>query len=394
MKDTTESLRIAHSSQGKFHHQDLARQLYRLNTLGGFFTGYPRIKLKNLGVPADLVHTFPWMNVPYHLGLRYRLLRGRLRREMEWWMQESFDHWLARNLPTAHAYIGLSCASLYAGQSIQQRGGLYLCDRGSSHILTQDQLLAEEYARQGIPYQSIDPRVIEKEMAEYATADAILVPSEFARQSFLQQGVPEDRLRKVPYGVDLQRFSKVDDPDPDAFDVLFVGGVSLQKGVPDLLEAFTKLEHPRKRLRFVGAVSEEMQTLLAKQRMGTAVEFLGPWPQDKLHEIMSRSHVLVLPSIEDGFGLVQAQAMACGCPVIASRHTGAYDLFTDGIEGYIVPIQSPDVLAERLQFLADDPNKRQQMGAASLQRVQHIGGWNQYGESIVTTIEELLHARH
>ena len=394
MKDRTESLRIVHSSHGKFHHQDLARQLFRLDVLERFFTGYPRAKLKSLGVPASLVHTYPWMEVPYHLGLRYRLLRGRLRREMEWRKHESFDGWVARNLPEAHAYIGLSCASLYAGQSIQQRGGLYLCDRGSSHILTQDRLLAEEYARQGIPYQSIDPRVIEKEMAEYATADAILVPSEFARQSFLQQGVSEGRLRKVPYGADLQRFFKDGNPSLDTFDVLFVGAVSIRKGVPDLLEAFAKLEHPRKRLRFVGAVSEEMQTFLARRRMDTAIEFLGPRPQDQLHGVMSSSHVLVLPSIEEGLALVQAQAMACGCPVIASQHTGSVDLFTDGIEGYIVPIRSPDILAERLQCLADDPDKRQQMGAAALQRVQYIGGWDQYGDTIVTTIEELLHARH
>ena len=55
---------------------------------------------------------------------------------------------------------------------------------------------------------------------------------------------------------------------------------------------------------------------------------------------MSRSHVMVLPSIEEGLALVQAQALACGCPVIGTRHTGAEDLFSDGNEGFIVPIRN------------------------------------------------------
>jgi starch synthase len=133
--------------------------------------------------------------------------------------------------------------------------------------------------------------------------------------------------------------------------------------------------------------------LQAAQQSDAGIEILGSWQQGKLPEIMGCSHVMVLPSIEDGFGLVQAQALACGCPVIASRNTGAEDLFTDGVEGYIVPIRSPDILAERLQRLADDPEQRQRMSAAALQRVQCIGGWDLYGENIVATVKELLHAR-
>ena len=68
---------------------------------------------------------------------------------------------------------------------------------------------------------------------------------------------------------------------------------------------------------------------------------------------MSSSHVLVLPSVEEGLALVQAQAMACGCPLISSTNTGGEDLFSDGVEGFLVPIRSPEAIAERLQQLAD-----------------------------------------
>ena len=95
---------------------------------------------------------------------------------------------------------------------------------------------------------------------------------------------------------------------------------------------------------------------------------------------MSRSHVLVLPSVEEGLALVQAQAMACECPVIATRATGAEDLFTDRIEGFIVDDRDVDALTARLQQVADDPALRERLAAAARLRVQGIGGWDAYGE--------------
>jgi len=384
-------MRIVHSCHAKFHHQDLARQLHRLGVLHTFFTGYPRFKLRELNVPWDKVNTFPWLEVPYYAGLRFGLLKGRLRREMEWQVQEVFDRHVARQMPEADAYIGLSCASLRAGRVIKQRGGKYLCDRGSSHIRYQDRLLAEEHGRHGISYVSIDRRVIDKEEAEYEMADAILVPSEFVRRSFIAEGVPEAKLRKVSYGVDLRRFNPVGAPEPGRFDVLFVGAASLRKGVPDLLDAYRMLHHPRKRLRFVGAVTEDVRALLQRaQRSDPSIEILGPRPQDQLREIMSTAHVMVLPSIEEGLALVQAQAMACGCPVIASTNTGCEDLFTSGAEGFIVPIRSPETIAACLQKLADNPQLQASMREAALRRVNGTRGWDGYGVNILNVIKVMV----
>ena len=107
----------------------------------------------------------------------------------------------------------------------------------------------------------------------------------------------------------------------------------------------------------------------------------GPRPQSELAEMMSQSHVLVLPSIEDGFGMVMTQAMSCGCPVISSVNTGGPDLYNDGKEGLIVPIRSPEAILHSLQRLADDPSLRQSMSEPSLRRVHSFGGWHQYGEN-------------
>jgi glycosyltransferase involved in cell wall biosynthesis len=105
---------------------------------------------------------------------------------------------------------------------------------------------------------------------------------------------------------------------------------------------------------------------------------------------MSRSHVLALPSIEEGLALVQAQAMACGCPVVCSTNTGGEDLFTDGVEGFIVPIRDPIALAARLQRLADDPDLQRSMREAALGRVRSIGGWKEYGDRWENLLKTLL----
>ena len=92
---------------------------------------------------------------------------------------------------------------------------------------------------------------------------------------------------------------------------------------------------------------------------------------------MSSSHALVLPSVEEGLALVQGQAMACGCPVIATDSTGAEDLFTDGVQGFIVPARDMTALTMRMQQLADDPRTpAQHEWPAALARVETLGGWD------------------
>ena len=105
------------------------------------------------------------------------------------------------------------------------------------------------------------------------------------------------------------------------------------------------------RLQRVHAV--EVGDIALPQLPQDNVTFVGTVPQTELKQWMSRSHVMVMPSLDEGIALVQGQALACGCPVIATTNSGASDLFTDGIEGFIVPIRDPDALRDRMQRLPD-----------------------------------------
>lgn len=384
-------MKIVLSTVGKFHAFDLARELYSHGALETIFTGYPRFKLLNEELPQDLIKSFPWIQGTYTAFPWKQFLPNSLIWQLKHLSDTTFSSYVARNIPECDLYVGLSGSAIKAGLKVHQRGARYICDRGSSHIRVQDQLLREEHDSWGMPFPGIDPRTIAREEAEYAEADRITVPSTFAFRSFIEQGVPAEKLRLLTYGVNASRFHPVEVPAHGRFDVLFVGGMSLQKGIQYLIQAYLKVNHPFKSLTFVGTPSQHLVNLFKKRGLWSPnIRVLGHMPQPELKNVMSRSHVLVLPSIQDGFGMVMAQAMACGCPVIASRNTGGEDLFNNGCEGFTVPIRDVDALVESMQYLADNPDERSSMGQRAITQVQKIGGWQSYGEKAMAIYSETL----
>jgi starch synthase len=384
------AMKVVLSTIGKFHTFDLARELVKRKVLYEIHTGYPGFKLKNEDVPQSLIHTYPYFHTPYMGFPFWEVIGDRVKQQWEYWDKISFDRHVAKTIADCDVFMGLSGSALETARVVKARGGVYICDRGSSHIRMQDKILREEHERWGIPYCPIDPRIIDREEEEYNLADAITVPSSFVHDTFLKYGISREKLNTVPYGVNTEKFQKTASPDPTGFNILFVGAVSLRKGIPDLLEAFARLEHPQKTLTLAGSYSPKLiDWLKCKGLWSPNLIVSGHVPQENLKDLMSRSHVMVLPSVEEGLAMVQAQAMACGCPVVATSNTGAQNLFTDGVEGFIVPIRKPEAIAASLQLLADQPERREKMSQAALARVRRVGGWSSYGDKVVGLMTDL-----
>ncbi|HTV03943.1 MAG TPA: glycosyltransferase family 4 protein [Acidobacteriaceae bacterium] len=384
-------MQVVQAVCGTFWHFDLANELEARGYLKRIYSSFPWIRLKREGVPRAKVSTFPWIHGPLMASGKFISLPKWVTREIMVGNFRSFDAWVASRIEECDVFVALSGVGLKSGSVAKRRGARYVCDRGSSHIRYQKTILEEEYARWGIRDERVDPRIVDREEAEYAEADAIAVPSEFARRSFVEMGVPAEKVWKIPYGVRLDRFKQTGEPETGRFDVLFAGTVSIRKGVPYLLQAFAKLKHPNKRLRLAGPVEREMSSLFPQFDM-SYVEVLGRQTQAELAQLMSRSHTMVLPSIEDGFGLVMAQAMACGTVVVSSANTGGPDLYSDGVEGFVVPIRSPEAITERLEKLAGDPDIHAKMRDATLKRVRNLGGWHSYGEGFADMLRHLTHS--
>lgn len=382
-------MRIVQAVFGVFHHFELARELERRGHLSVIYSTFPWRRLQREGLPHNKVQTFPWLHVP-------EILLNRAGASNQWVYDQlgysnalAFDEWTLRRIPPCDAFIAISGAGLKTGRLVQQRGGKFICDRGSTHIRYRAELIEEEHLRWDVVEGSQDdPRDLAREETIYNTADAITVPSSYSRRTYIERGIPAEKIHMLPYGVLLDRFKKITDPPSDRFEVLYVGRVSLPKGFPYLLNAFANLRVPNKHLTVIGGIVPEFRKVLKKLPQDS-VTFTGPLPQAQLQEWMSRSHVLMMPSLDDGFGMVMNQAMACGCPIIATTNTGADDLFTEGIEGFIVPIRDPTALTDRMQRIAEDPALQKRMSEAALTRVHQLGGWHNYGDGWEQLLQNL-----
>jgi starch synthase len=378
-------------SFGRFHTFDLAGQMHRLGKLGVMYTAYPKWKVDYC--PPGRVRSFPWWMMATSAASRIGATGfgvTELNRWLNWRTIDSFDRSVESRLPPCDVYHCLSACGLRTHRMARQRyGALTVCDRGSSHIVYQDRILREEYERWGVPYKHIDERVIEQEQQEYAECDIITVPSTFVCKSFISEGISAEKLRKISFGVDLELFRPVKKKD-EVFRVIYVGEVSVRKGLLYLLEALEPLLGEIE-IWVIGTVTPEMKPLLS--RYENRVRFFGPKPRSELYQYYSQGSVFVIPSLEEGLALVQAQAMACGLPVIATANTGGEDLFTDGVEGFIVPIRSPEAIREKVLHLHKNAGLQREMGEAALRRVHSIGGWDAYGDSMSVTYADALRFR-
>jgi glycosyltransferase involved in cell wall biosynthesis len=374
-------LKVVISTAGRFHLFALARELERRGCLERIYSGFIWRALARESVPRDKVTTFPWFRTPY-------MALGRMPfappRAFSRWLETTScvaqDAYLSRRLPDCDVFIGHDGAGLATGRQAKRRGLHYVADTGTTHVAFRAALLKEEFARHGLDFRIDNETTHRRQIEEYEAADVVVVPSAFVRQSFVHQGFPAERLRVIPYGVRTTHFHKVSQPPDDRFRVLFVGALSIRKGARYLFQAFRELPHPRKELVIAGPVLDEAKPLAA-EFCDLNVRFLGAVPNMELKHLYSSSHAFVLPSVEEGLGMVMAEALACGCPVIASANTGAADLFSDCREGFIVPARDSRAIRDCLTRLADEPELRESMSAAAIERVELLGGWRAYGDA-------------
>jgi len=375
-------MRVSVASFTGTHPLDLARELHKRGVLQTYHCALPRFRVT--GLPRERVRTHPLVLLP-HAALRLAGL-GHLERHVDWMTTEAYDRWLQRALGPCDVFHVLSSYGLRAIRRAKSAyRALTVCDRGSSHIRIQAAILREEADRCGVRIPGVDPRVIDKEETEYAEAGVIFVPSTFARRSFVTAGIDPAKVVVIPYGVRLEEYFPVAKRD-NVFRILCVAALTVRKGIRYLLEATSRLALPNSEVVLRGTPLAESRQVLAQYKGHYRLQ--PPVPRRELHDLYSQASVLVLPSIEDGFGLVIAQAMACGVPVVATTHTGGPDLITDGKDGFIVEPRSPDAIAGRLQYLFDHPEERAAMGRAALGTVRSLGGWTDYAERVLRAYRE------
>jgi glycosyltransferase involved in cell wall biosynthesis len=219
---------------------------------------------------------------------------------------------------------------------------------------------------------------------ELALADYIFVASEHVRRT-LAGAVPEEKIRVVHYGAPaIRRRERTATDSARPLRVLFVGRLVQHKGIGYLLDAVDRLGSEVE-LTLVG------RRFQANPRVDEAVRrwrWFDTLPHHQVMEVMMESDVLVLPSLGEGFGLVVTEALACGLPVIVTPSVGASDLVHDGQEGFVVPVGSADLIAERLHALHRDRELLAAMSRKAQARAAEAS-WESYRSNFAETLEAI-----
>jgi len=375
---------------GRFHHFHLARQLHKFKLLDEIYSGYPKFKLRDeYGIPKNKIKTYPYYQVPCLFYLKHlNEFLPKIRHYLSNLAHKSLSDKVAKNIGEANILISSSGSGLEAGKKIKKSSGKFICDRGSTHILFQKETLKEEYKKLNIPFNEMSDDYIDREINEYDEADIISVPSTFSLNTFLEKGFDRKKLFLNAYGVDLQRFKPLPRIKSDKFKVLYVGNLSVGKGIFYLLDAFKKLNYKKKELTLIGPIQKNIKKKIEKY-FSENIKYLSIIKNNQLNKYYSNADVYVQPSIDEGFGLVIAEALACGCPIIATENTGAPDLFNNNNEGFIIKPRSVEKIYEKLEQLADDENLRKRMSTNALIKTKKIGGWNEYGDRWVSKLNNL-----
>jgi len=264
-----------------------------------------------------------------------------------WSASVSFDAQAARRLPAADHLIGFNGTSLaqFAAARSKISGSIALMSANSHfrRVIRQHALAHRQYPLER-PWST---RLLERNLLEYAQAQRIYVASRYVRESFLEEGFAQEMISTFPLTPAPRYAPGARQPSPDTFEIVYVGGLTVHKGVPLLVDAFRRLADADLRLVLVGGwKTRGMRRFL--QRACAEDGRIEVSPGDPLPHLL-RARLCVHAAYEDGFAYAPAEALACGVPVLVSEDTGMKDLVDPGTNGLILPTGELSTLTEAIE---------------------------------------------
>jgi glycosyltransferase involved in cell wall biosynthesis len=382
------------SCSGKFHAFALAEQLANRDMLDQFFTTYASMKNDFFSrivnrddrenIPAGKIRT----NIPLAFPLKLWQKKAHV------W-NHYFDLSVARRIKKtpSRVFIGWSGMSLHSIRAARKGGLISIVERGSSHILFQNELLTREYSRYGLRFHT-HPDVLATELKEYEEADYISVPSHFVKKTFLDRGVPEEKIFLNPYGVkkDFTDAGEIaGERDHRKLKILYLGTLSYRKGLLYLFEALNLLDIPQDEYEvdFIGKIEKSFYRFCKSYRKDNW-HFMGHIDHNQLPGFIRSADVGVIPSIEDGFGMVIPQLMACRIPVITTINTGGNDLIRNGENGFVIPIRDSRGIAQKIELLYNDRALLSRMKEQALSTILEGNTWKAYGDRYTAFLKKIV----
>ncbi|HAY3540435.1 glycosyltransferase family 4 protein [Elizabethkingia anophelis] len=296
-------------TSGRFHVLDLAKELIKEGYDVKFYSYVPPNRMRLYGLNKKNYTNLFFPLIPFLLfekifNRNYFFTKLKVK-VLDWYCSR-----VMRATDVTIAMSGLFVTSL---KKAKKQNNIIIVERGSKHILEQKEILENiPSLRSTIPVSDFD---VNRELVSYSLADYISIASKHVEKSFFKYGDYSGKLFINPYGVDLKDFYPI--KKDKKYDVIMVGNWSYQKGVDLLWKA---CENMNLSLLHVGAKGD------SDFPDNASFTHQDPVDQRELVEYYNQSRVLCLPSRQEGLAMVQAQAIACGLPIVCSMHTGGEDL--------------------------------------------------------------------
>jgi len=260
---------------------------------------------------------------------------------------------------------------------------------GSSSIVEYE-LTGDEYSRglgwEQTPSQSRTKAFAEIEAAESKLADLIMCPSEFVKNGLMKVGVRPEKCRVVPYGVNIPQTILKKSKPSKPIKILFVGHVSLLKGIPYLLDAIRQFSSNEVVCRVVGSINVSLEKIQAYAPPN--VRLLGPVPRTEVKQHYEWADIFCLPSLCEGSATVIYEALTYGLPIVTTANSGSIIESSDSSRNVIVPIKDADAIAEAIRTIA--VNWQSAENSAEAMNLAQIASFESYSVRLNAALKDLI----
>lgn len=269
-------------------------------------------------------------------------------------------------------------------------------ERPNAHTRFAYDVVKEECKRIGVPLppgheHAFNAEILEREEEEYRASYRLLCPSDFTLRTFVDQGFPREQLARHFYGVDEKIFhpNGTDRKRDAGLTVIFVGVAAVRKGLHFALEAWLQSPaHKSGTFLIAGEMLPEYAAKLGPMLSHPSVHALGH--RNDVPDLMRKSDAMILPTIEEGFGLVCTEAMSSGCvPVVSEACTEICKHMENSLVHSVGDVAA---LTKHITLLNDNRSLLQQLRTAGLKKVSEIT-WSAAGERLLEVYRETILAK-
>lgn len=227
----------------------------------------------------------------------------------------------------------------------------------------------------------------------FKVSDKITSVATSVSQELGEYGLNPDDVEVIANAVDENLFNPIEKKNNEKY-ILYTGRLSYRKGLFDFIECGKMIcaKHPDIKFKLTGKgpLHDKLQNIVKESGYEDRFEFLGHVDKSKLIELYQNATIFVVPSHYEGLPTTLLEAMSCGLPVVATAVSGALDVIESGKNGILVPIKSPDEMAEAISKILDDEKLMSDLGIAARKTIEDKFTWNSVSDRILNCYESII----